>query len=145
VWIRTPDLPERGQDLVESDPALTQVEVAASPEAADALMTASRSDLDGGNLAGLFADGEVPLVVRLIRMAGDQCWAGSPPVVLPGCGPHGCGDSGWRIDDDHPADCAGTGSPRPGTGSTPPRGGSGCGTQPIRLSPPLVSGSPPVC
>jgi hypothetical protein len=40
--------------------------------AADALMTAPRSDLDGGTLADLFARGKVETVVRLIRASGDQ-------------------------------------------------------------------------
>lgn len=41
-------------------------EVAAKPEAADAVMTAPRSDLDSGSLAGLLAEGDVELVIRLI-------------------------------------------------------------------------------
>lgn len=64
-------------DLGESRLGLDRVlaalgEVAAAPEAADALMTTPRSDLGGGSLAGLFAEGDVALVVELIRMAGDQ-------------------------------------------------------------------------
>lgn len=69
-WQFDVDLGESRAGLVEVLAALG--EVAASPEAADALMAASRSDLDGGSLAGLFADGEVALVVRLIHLAGDQ-------------------------------------------------------------------------
>lgn len=65
------------RDLGESRPGLDRVlaalrQVAAVPEAADAVMTAPRSDLDSGSLAGLFAEGDVELVVRLILMAGDQ-------------------------------------------------------------------------
>lgn len=63
--------------LGETRPGLDRVlaalgEVAAAPEAADALMMAPRSDLAGGSLAGLFAGGDVALVVGLIHMAGDQ-------------------------------------------------------------------------
>lgn len=64
-------------DLGESRPGLEGVlaalaEVTTSPEGADALMTASRNDLGGRDLAGLFEEGDVALVVRLIHMAGDQ-------------------------------------------------------------------------
>lgn len=69
-WQFDVEVGESREGLVEVLAALA--DVAASPEAADALMTASRADLAGGSLAGLFTDGEVALVVRLIRMAGDQ-------------------------------------------------------------------------
>ena len=65
------------RDLGETRPGLDRVlaalrEVSPAPEAADVLMTAPRSDLGGGTLAGLFAGGDVALVVELIHMAGDQ-------------------------------------------------------------------------
>lgn len=65
------------RDLGETRPGLDRVlaalgEVTADPVAADALMTAPRSDLGGGTLAGLLAGGDVALVVGLIHMAGDQ-------------------------------------------------------------------------
>ena len=65
------------RDLGETRPGLDRVlaalgEVTADPVAADALMTAPRSDLGGGTLAGLLAGGDVAMVVRLIHMAGDQ-------------------------------------------------------------------------
>lgn len=64
-------------ELGDSRPGLDRVlaalaEVVADPAAADALMTASRSDLGGGTLATLFADEDMDLVLRLIGMAGDQ-------------------------------------------------------------------------
>lgn len=64
-------------ELGDSRPGLDRVlaalgELVADPDAADALMTTPRSDLGGGTLAALFADGDVELVLRLIGMAGDQ-------------------------------------------------------------------------
>lgn len=47
-------------------------EVAPDPLAADALMIAPRADLDGGNLADLFAAGRLETVVRLVLGSGDQ-------------------------------------------------------------------------
>jgi hypothetical protein len=65
--------PRRG----ETRPGLPAVldalsEVAPDPEAADALMTAGREDLEGRTLADLLAAGRVETVVRLVRAAGDQ-------------------------------------------------------------------------
>lgn len=50
--------------------ALRQVTV--DPLAADAVMTTPQVDLGGRNIAAVFADGDIGLAVRLIRMAGDQ-------------------------------------------------------------------------
>lgn len=47
-------------------------EVTDDPVAADALLTEPRADLGGRTLAQVFADGDVDLVVRLLRLAGDQ-------------------------------------------------------------------------
>ena len=46
--------------------------VAPDPVAADALMTSSRQDLDGGTLGDLFAAGRLDTVVRLVLASGDQ-------------------------------------------------------------------------
>ena len=64
-------------ELGDSRPGLDRVlaalrEVVGEPDAADALMTTSRSDLGGSTLATLFAEGDTELVLRLIGMAGDQ-------------------------------------------------------------------------
>jgi hypothetical protein len=47
-------------------------EVAPDPQAAHALMTAPRADLEGATLADLFARERVELVERLVLSAGDQ-------------------------------------------------------------------------
>jgi hypothetical protein len=61
----------------ETRPGLDRVlralaEVAPDPQAADALMTTPRDDLDGQTIADLFARGRIETVVRLILAAGDQ-------------------------------------------------------------------------
>lgn len=63
--------------LGDTRPGLLRVlaalaEVAPEARAADALMSASRPDLDGRALADLFAAGRVNTVVRLVHAAGDQ-------------------------------------------------------------------------
>jgi len=47
-------------------------EVTGDPVAANALMTAPQSELDGRPITDVFADGDIDLAVTLIRLAGDQ-------------------------------------------------------------------------
>jgi hypothetical protein len=47
-------------------------EIVSDPEEADALMRATREDLDGKSLADLFGSGKVETVVRLLRSSSVQ-------------------------------------------------------------------------
>jgi hypothetical protein len=65
--------PARG----ETRPGLAAVlaalgQVTSDPQAADELMRAPREDLEGHNLADLFARGKIQTVIRLILSAADQ-------------------------------------------------------------------------
>lgn len=64
---------ERG-DTRSGLPAVLEAlaQVTDSPMAANALMTASRPELDGRTLAQMFADGEIERTIAAIRLAGDQ-------------------------------------------------------------------------
>ncbi|CAN5697073.1 hypothetical protein BH20ACT2_BH20ACT2_14030 [soil metagenome] len=70
IWQFDNELGESRTGLDRVLAALT--EVTPAPDAADALMTTARPDLGGGTLADRFADGDVALVVQLIRLAADQ-------------------------------------------------------------------------
>lgn len=65
--------PERADTRAGLERVLAALdEVTPGGRSADALMTAPLPDLGGRSIADVFAEGDVDLAVRLVRMSGDQ-------------------------------------------------------------------------